>query len=276
MCTSISACTKICGSFVAVSLGVSVGVASVQPALAERGVVTTHAYTLEWAPLDADTSDATRSATELAYTSLDGGFSTAYTVTGNDFFVVFLEDDYALSDAIGGQASFTQFRFAGGVATPNTVIHFAWDDPDGTPNAPLTVNFPQAGLFGYTVTLPSPLRQLDRGRFRLAPGTSADNGGAGGTQMTWVTSASAPSVGENDGAPGVGDGFASGTVWAFEFTVEARCNADFTGDGLVDGADLGVLLGLWGDDAFPADLNGNGVVDGADLGLLLGEWGPCP
>jgi hypothetical protein len=26
----------------------------------------------------------------------------------------------------------------------------------------------------------------------------------------------------------------------------------------------------------PADLNGDGVVDGADLGILLGAWGPCP
>ena len=26
----------------------------------------------------------------------------------------------------------------------------------------------------------------------------------------------------------------------------------------------------------PADLNGDGLVNGADLGLLLGGWGPCP
>lgn len=47
-------------------------------------------------------------------------------------------------------------------------------------------------------------------------------------------------------------------------------------DGTVDGADLGILLGAWGDcppEGFcPADFNGDGVVDGADLGLLLAEW----
>ena len=50
---------------------------------------------------------------------------------------------------------------------------------------------------------------------------------------------------------------------------------DLNGDGVVDGADLGLLLGAWGACAASceADLNGDGVVDGADLGLLLGAWG---
>jgi len=49
--------------------------------------------------------------------------------------------------------------------------------------------------------------------------------------------------------------------------------ADFNLDGSVDGADLGVLLGQWGQSGGPlADLNGSGTVDGADLGILLGEW----
>jgi hypothetical protein len=52
------------------------------------------------------------------------------------------------------------------------------------------------------------------------------------------------------------------------------CVCDITGDGLVDGADLGVLLGDWGGSA-SGDLNGSGSADGADLGFLLGNWGPC-
>ncbi|MFO0873953.1 MAG: multiheme c-type cytochrome [Phycisphaerales bacterium] len=48
---------------------------------------------------------------------------------------------------------------------------------------------------------------------------------------------------------------------------------DLNGDGVVDGADLGLLLGAWGSRGGPADLNGDGVVDGADLGLLRGNWG---
>lgn len=47
---------------------------------------------------------------------------------------------------------------------------------------------------------------------------------------------------------------------------------DIDGDGAVDGADLGLLLGAWGTKDPAADLNGDGVVDGADLGTLLGAW----
>ncbi|HMN95246.1 MAG TPA: DUF4397 domain-containing protein [Phycisphaerales bacterium] len=48
-------------------------------------------------------------------------------------------------------------------------------------------------------------------------------------------------------------------------------NADLDGNGVVDSADLGILLGNWGR-AGAGDLDGNGVVDGADLGLLLSSW----
>jgi hypothetical protein len=54
----------------------------------------------------------------------------------------------------------------------------------------------------------------------------------------------------------------------------AQCAADLTGDGQVDGADLGLLLGSWG--GAQGDLTGDGFTDGADLGLLLGAWGACP
>lgn len=47
---------------------------------------------------------------------------------------------------------------------------------------------------------------------------------------------------------------------------------DINGDGVVDGADLGLLLGAWDTGDPDADLNDDGVVDGADLGLLLGAW----
>jgi hypothetical protein len=53
------------------------------------------------------------------------------------------------------------------------------------------------------------------------------------------------------------------------------CAADLDGNRLVNGADLGVLLGNWGN-AGAGDLDGNGVVNGADLGALLGAFGPCP
>lgn len=49
---------------------------------------------------------------------------------------------------------------------------------------------------------------------------------------------------------------------------------DLTSDGVVDGADLGALLGAWGPGSPVADLNSDGVVNGADVGLLLSLWGP--
>lgn len=62
-----------------------------------------------------------------------------------------------------------------------------------------------------------------------------------------------------------------------EFTLGAAPAADLDGDGVVDGADLGMLLGAWGVARIgePADLDGGGTVDGADLGILLGAWGPA-
>jgi hypothetical protein len=55
------------------------------------------------------------------------------------------------------------------------------------------------------------------------------------------------------------------------------CLTDMTGDGSVNGGDLGVVLNAWGlaDAQGTGDVNHDGVVDGADLALVLGSWGPC-
>jgi hypothetical protein len=54
---------------------------------------------------------------------------------------------------------------------------------------------------------------------------------------------------------------------------------DITGDGLVNGVDLGLLLGAWGDCiphwCCPADFapdGGDGVVGSEELGMLLSNW----
>ena len=59
---------------------------------------------------------------------------------------------------------------------------------------------------------------------------------------------------------------------------QQECPGDFNGDGEVNGADLGIMLGVWGDCSSPdciGDINGDGEIDGADLGLFLGYWGSC-
>jgi len=52
------------------------------------------------------------------------------------------------------------------------------------------------------------------------------------------------------------------------------CPGDIYSDGVVNGADLAIVLGSWGTSG-PADLNGDGIVDGADVAVILGNWGPC-
>ena len=64
-------------------------------------------------------------------------------------------------------------------------------------------------------------------------------------------------------------------------TVVPPCPADLNLDGVVNGADLGILLGAWGNcpggvSGCTGDVNRDGVVNGADLGILLGAWGNCP
>jgi glucose/arabinose dehydrogenase len=52
---------------------------------------------------------------------------------------------------------------------------------------------------------------------------------------------------------------------------------DLNGDGVVNGADLGILLGSWGPcpgkGPCVADLDGDGQVAGSDLAIMLGNWG---
>jgi hypothetical protein len=57
---------------------------------------------------------------------------------------------------------------------------------------------------------------------------------------------------------------------------ECECLADIFIDGLVNGADLGIVLSQWGQGAGAiGDINRDGIVDGADLAIVLGTWGPC-
>lgn len=49
---------------------------------------------------------------------------------------------------------------------------------------------------------------------------------------------------------------------------------DLNCDGVVNGADITILLGTWGPcTGCAADLNNDGVVNGADITVLLGNWG---
>ena len=54
---------------------------------------------------------------------------------------------------------------------------------------------------------------------------------------------------------------------------DSCCEGDIDCNGLIDGADLSLLLGFWG--LAENDLDGDGIVTGADLTVILSNWGPC-
>jgi hypothetical protein len=56
------------------------------------------------------------------------------------------------------------------------------------------------------------------------------------------------------------------------------CLSDVTGDGVVNGGDLGVTLASWGATTVngAGDANHDGLVDANDLAQLLASWGSCP
>ncbi|HMN96451.1 MAG TPA: hypothetical protein PKC43_09005 [Phycisphaerales bacterium] len=117
----------------------------------------------------------------------------------------------------------------------------------------------------------------DGGAITWSTQTFAENQNANALRWStlfnfWFDANSAPEAGVGElglfrpGAP------TEMTFAAMVPTAVSTCApADLNCDGMVDGADLGILLGAWGTP--DADLNGDGQTDGADLGILLGAWG---
>jgi hypothetical protein len=55
--------------------------------------------------------------------------------------------------------------------------------------------------------------------------------------------------------------------------VQQGHTGDLNGDGIVNGADLALVLVGWGVcESCPADIDGNGLVDGGDLAMILVSW----
>ena len=96
-----------------------------------------------------------------------------------------------------------------------------------------------------------------------------------GSKYRFVASsgdASAIFAWQNAVSSGAGDIFAA-RVNADGTVGDASVPGDLNDDGLVDGADLTIMLASWGPcPGCVADLNGDGVVAGADLALLLADW----
>ena len=80
---------------------------------------------------------------------------------------------------------------------------------------------------------------------------------------------------DNDGCLDIFMGLCTG--WRVFIQTSPGCGvqappADLNGDGVVNGADLAILLIGWGGNG-AGDLNNDGIINGADLATLLTNWG---
>ena len=118
------------------------------------------------------------------------------------------------------------------------------------------------------------------------PGTGDLFGLAWHENLGWINFDTFAAIGADRARYDVGSGRLRGYAWGENVGwvnlddgthfVAFSCVGDFTGDGVIDGADLAQLLASWGPCVgCPADLDGNGVVNGADLAQLLASWGAC-
>lgn len=111
---------------------------------------------------------------------------------------------------------------------------------------------------------------------------AAGNAVAGDTPNTYCRLSCADTAGAYVLTTSVGATFTAN--WVLELNGTAvgcggsACPADLNDDNFVNGDDLGILLGAWGQCASstcPADFNEDGFVNGDDLGVMLGAWGQC-
>ena len=72
------------------------------------------------------------------------------------------------------------------------------------------------------------------------------------------------------------EGSIAGT-WDLQLVADADSEScagdpDINGDGVVNGADLTIILASWGAPGGPADVNCDGIIDGQDLTIVLADW----
>jgi uncharacterized membrane protein len=215
------------------------------------------------------------SGTSWVQTRLSSPIGTSYTLLGE-----------ANAASLDGQAVVGQATIAG-LQQP-----FRWTQASGTVGLGTAIDPP---IPGFAVDCSS-----DASRvlciFRAGPAPTSGEGfmwieGRGfvgleelaleaGVQVAPEVRLSLPLAMSADGKTIVGSGRDEFQGIDVTFVLDLRpaqpaCPGDLNDDGDVNGLDLGILLGAWGQRGI-ADINQDGVVNGVDLGILLGNWGTCP
>ncbi|MDA0659082.1 MAG: hypothetical protein O2931_17285 [Planctomycetota bacterium] len=147
---------------------------------------------------------------------------------------------------------------------PNRAVHVRYDF-DGTGSTfqdppTYTISIDNKLVLFETESGPSATRfwSFNSSTFQFAPGVNI---------FGFWTDASAQNTG-----PGAGTNLHTGNVYIDNLKVtnnDLAPTADLNNDGLVDGADVGIVFNTWGNSPQSvADLNSDGVVDGADLATV--------
>ena len=133
-----------------------------------------------------------------------------------------------------------------------------------------------AGAVAMTVVVTGSASGQDAVPANLGLSNSSQSGGGGkSTSCQYVVEGASGQVGSGRMFGGNFQ-IVSGVMSA---EVPACQRADYNLDGMVDGADLSILLANWGScpggvsTGCVGDLNCDGIVDGADLSVLLAAWG---
>lgn len=169
--------------------------------------------------------------------------------------------------------------FSGSSDLDATTAHF--DVEPGVGTVELSVPIHNLGFDANQALLDIDATALGAGpsAFTVIQGSAAGIGASPGvvtfgfdtTGASGTLSRSATITVSDENIPGASS---SSMTVTLQVSVDVRIPGDLDGNGVVDGSDLGSLLGYWGPcpEPCPADLDGNGVVDGGDLGALLGNW----
>jgi len=132
-----------------------------------------------------------------------------------------------------------------------------------------------AGTLGLLVVLTVAVMTGESRGLNINPGFTLEWStldGGGGTSSGGAFGLSA-TIGQPDPGPSSGGTFTlAGGYWV-GLAAPPLNPADLNGDGIVNGADLAIVLGNWGSSEPIGDINCDGTVNGADLAIVLGAWG---